>query len=435
MSTNPDKISAPHKRNFKRGCLLAASAVAVVVLTSLGFAYFQLKDLIDSQASLEKNLAAAAAAGIQTDVADRRQPNALAPDQNAALDLARAATLAGETASVLSQGRIQAFIDGSDVDADQVIAAFEPALDQFSLAATKIGCQFPRDWANPAAFDFRPIQGIKLPLAVLARRAQVHFRRGKVEQGAADLELLRQMVDVSTAEPLMPVALMRAEYTAIWVSACMQSLSAMPSVAPRIKGYLNNPVTFDVRTTVQNQASFMLQNAAKVGDDKVAADRLGGLPTDQKVVQEALYSEAAVAAKQAVAVVDDAGNDLTNLIYRAIKFEASWSKSKSKSAALARQTLPNILGLSMTLGNLEDRRLLALEACEVVLAGTPQRYAPKTLDTFGQKPLVYKKIRDGFVLYALGKDGVDNGGNASATQVGADHVLTYTKRGTTLIGG
>jgi hypothetical protein len=105
--------------------------------------------------------------------------------------------------------------------------------------------------------------------------------------------------------------------------------------------------------------------------------------------------------------------------------------TKFPSGSLTRAFLPGLTSL----GNSSRRKAASMRCLQVLLAlehyrrdrgGCPEKLAELTpglmkvvpLDPFDGKPLRYKKVADGVIVYSVGQDGIDNGGNIERVTTG-----------------
>lgn len=106
-------------------------------------------------------------------------------------------------------------------------------------------------------------------------------------------------------------------------------------------------------------------------------------------------------------------------------FGLAWHEAAPVLESLGRElprTLPGRLGMALPNAGLfhaktrrlEARRLATLAGLRTLLAGRPGRWAPDAgglLDPYTGKELLCRELADGFVIYSVGPDGEDDGGD------------------------
>lgn len=291
-------------------------------------------------------------------------------------------------------------------------------------------CQFARDWSKGAGVTFPEYSYLKSFTQLLCFKADVLSRRGDWKE-ATRLTSLAQKVAVDAGrEPVIIGMLVR-------VAAQNRVIKELEVMADR---HQSNPVALDAIEKVANETSAIpdvrwyvggeiafghammkgLKNINEISSGS-GPSSLTGVATAMKLPGGPEFFEAKYLQRWRATWVrmptDPANWQTVSQVLT--EHSLSVDNDQSFSNALNRVICPVFSGMGDSVGTMQAENHLLLTSIEMLKirdragkmpAAVPQSLGAIRLDPFDGAPLRYRREGKGFMLYSIGQDRVDNGG-------------------------
>ncbi|MCH7904290.1 MAG: hypothetical protein IH944_06945 [Armatimonadetes bacterium] len=439
----------PNKKGKRRIWWVVAATLTVFLFVSFVFDPF-------GSMGLKGELAKARAAGFPVEPEDIFLDSAPRDKDNAALLFDQMVSIVESSRGLLygEDLHVRAVIAGyDDFDIEEVNKYFEAIVELLLLA--ELAAELPeyrayKDWSNPVIILIPEFAIAKQVSKALAVRAMLSLEDGEVDAALVDLRRMLQIANHMDQSGFWIGHLVAIAIRSIYTDA-IEYTAALPEASGAfVDGALSQleywPRRTDWSQTLRSEAYsgvWIPQNMEQLAGagygffwawrDGIPGDE--GEWEDASVRLQSTQSKATqLTLKHWIEILNTYDQDDDELITWARGIDdllPSGTGFWHGAEALVRFFSIEMEWLATSEVRMRARREVLKSSLEALLAMRNSAQDPFEnigLDPFTGASLLYKKTKDGFVIYSVGEDSVDDGGQAVRTSGHSDIVFEYPKK-------
>jgi hypothetical protein len=381
-------------------------------------------------ATLPEELSAARAAGWAIEPADLAARVA-APEGHNVAPLYR--TAIGLLQIGPPDHAIREITSGEDIaSTPETWRELESVLEAAERGARMSHCDFGRTWQDGVDLELPEYSDLRTLVQLFAARAQVMARDGRAREAFADLDSIAGIARHVSQEPLLVSILVGMSFEGIAHDTLEQVLDARrPSrdtiqLAERFLSQLSELP--DLNTVLQSElmlGRLGIRSSGGGGSRGAQArpSQLGaGLMryTDRQGLHDAVEARLLANYRKIFHALDNHSGDWKEQELALRKLETEFMADPDPASQEARPILPALQEVTRALGRQHARRCVTAAAVWTLRYRLEQGRLPlalpaeqKFMDPFVRVRLTYLLQDDGFLLYSVGVDGLDDGGHPS----------------------
>lgn len=438
----------PGKKKKRRIWWLVAAALGVLLVVGFVFDPF-------GSMGLKEELARARAAGFPVEPEDIFLDPAPRDEDNAALVFDEIVDIVASTSafSYEKELHVRAVVAGyDDFDIELVDKYFKDNAEVFLLAeraAALPAYRAEKDWSNPWEILLPEFAVSKQITRALAARAMLSLDEGDVEAALTDLRRILQIANRMEDSAFLIGNLVAIANRMIYAST-VEKMAAFPEandiflagVVSQLRYWPEKADWTQAMRTEAHSAVWAPQNFPEIegaiGPSWTWRDGFPSHESDWEDVSWRMRSTRMKAARLGLLHWTDILNsydpDDDDPIGWARRMDArlpTGSGFWKGAEVLAYIITYELEGVATSEVRMRARREVLKSSLEALLAmrnGAQDPFKNLGLDPFTGASLLYKKTKDGFLIYSVDQDGVDDGGLAVRTSGHSDIVFEYPKK-------
>ena len=315
------------------------------------------------------------------------------------------------------------------------VAALEPALTEARKASLFANCIFPHDWTNPISINFKEFSDFKDIARGLNRQAIFRAANGDASGAFDDINTMVRMSDhIGTGHTLIAalvqiavrsMAMRTIEQTVTLLhptppvlTAAKSTLALLKPISP--KSHFQGELIFE-RATIEairktpEAISFMTTGSDNAPSDRdravMLAARIPSMLNDMDLVclkSYVKYHKALPADSEDIGAMSEAAG--------AIDHDLA-AHDKELRYGLASMLMPSLGGFTFTFAaDIARRRTVGCLLDALSITPRPTRLVTRgktAIDPFTGAPLIIRSNPKEIVIYSVGQDKIDDGGDIS----------------------
>ncbi|MCH8273257.1 MAG: hypothetical protein IH851_00505 [Armatimonadetes bacterium] len=421
------------RRRSVQVIIIGGILVAVAVLWGIGYVLSGSADVVLASAALSEEMRKAQDEGLPLYVANIKPYPPVEAEENAA-PLMR--ELAEEWLWISEQDRerllslAKAVRNGEDgakaAEFDEALLEAEDILIVAMRAAERPRCDFERDWEQGYEVSFFEFAPARDAVGLLGARAVLRSRAGNLAAAISDLRAALRLARHTGSDPALIPMLVEAALE-LNVHGALKAVAAAqvdnPLVFEALSGLLDDLGALpDLRNALRGECLLgwiTAQNLGRLAEDEKAAL---GIPKDERSrnrLQQAMMMRTLQFWREVFEAYPESETDLREVRERLREVSSRWENMRKPSYLLIANMSPVMLRRPVDkILQIEATRRLSRLLVEAVRYRQENGEFPAALgqlgatylDPFDEKPLRYRRRKDGFVAYSVGPDLADNGG-------------------------
>jgi hypothetical protein len=328
------------------------------------------------------------------------------------------------------------------------VAALEPALTQAGKASLLANCVFPHDWTNPIAINFKEFSDFKNIARALNRQATFRATNGDVNGAFDDIQTMIRMSDHIGKGHVLIAALVQIAVRSIAMRTIEQTVTLLRPTPPVLtaakrtlallkpispKSHFQGELLFErgtidaIRKTPE-AISFMTTGSDNAPSDRdravMLAARIPSMLNDMDLVclkSYVKYHKALPADPEDIGAMSEAAG--------AIDHELA-AHDKELRYGLASMLMPSLGGFTFTFAaDIARRRTVGCLLDALSTTPRPTRLVTRgktAIDPFTGAPLIIRSNPKEIVIYSVGQDKIDDGGDISTGGI-KDIIAAYPR--------
>ena len=348
-----------------------------------------------------------------------------------------------------------------DGDLSKTLSAYGAVLDELVTASRRPACRLPVDYSRLPDLDIPDLLGFRAAARMLQLRALVALDEGRGEAAFEDVSALLRMTRHFEQEPLLLCQLLRMALASIAIQPLYEGLQTHAWTEPQLASLRDELARVDVLTSLRRSwkseqiglGAVYLRVAAeqpwewthypRSDSDAGKPSRLGSLLRHLLIPRGWILQNAVRTSRATQQVVCDPLDPATHCIDPARQeaaLKATTQEGRTPYTFLASDLVPALAAQNLRAAWLQAGVLQARIACDLerhrrARGGYPARLSELGValpgDVIGGQPMHYRPAPDGgYLLYSLGWNGVDDGGQTSPDPSHREGDWTWTIRGT-----
>ena len=326
----------------------------------------------------------------------------------------------------------------------QKFELISPKLDEVVKALGGKHVRIYRDWASKSVFDlvvFPEYTEIKIAVRMLTLRAVWHSSFGRKANAISDLRAAQLLGNISNSDPTMISHMVAVACDSIaskgWEN-CLAILKADQDFINRSRPFMDGSSQKYGYFNVAGEILFKLETFQYIGKPEMKGiftdeeNKEVPLPNVKPDILRAAYTVRAIESNFVIKkAYEMKGFKESDALLKS--FEAKITASKDKSLHFEQENIElftSVNNVRFTSQNLAKCRLAMMDV--LTFKNKNGRYPKsledagvKILDAFTGEPFKYKLTPNGAVVYSVGQDMVDNGGESKSVDGQRDIVITY----------
>jgi hypothetical protein len=419
-------------RSAKRPLLIGCGVlVAVFLLCGFGGFFALRAPFARAAAQLPDELEGARREGLPLEPGDLRRDPPLTPADNAA-------PIYRKAIAMLEEERFQVLL--KDANASEqgrpvtiparraALAELRPVLDLIRTAAGKPGCDFDRDWSLGFDVLFPELAGLKQLVKLLANSAEEAALAGDWPRAFGDVRASYALAQHAGEDPILIGMLVQVSIEAI-ASRSFERCLGMAQHDPRALVHADRALQMagdlpNLRRALEGEL-VLGRTAFAMDTDWGVFMEEDGMPevfdrmTRMPVVAAAFESRLVAAYRKLFAALPEDPTDWETAAAALTAFERENEEDRSFTNTLNRIRFPVFGQAADAVGYSIARRRMLQTAVRLVrhrqhtgaFPAILPPYGEFGIDLFDGRPLRYQPAPDGFVLYSVGRNRVDDGGD------------------------
>ena len=332
-----------------------------------------------------------------------------------------------------------------------MLATAAPELKLVEQAAELPHCDFHRNWSLGPSLPLPEYAQMRKMARLLAARAVLESEAGHPEAALRTICIGARMARHLDEEPILIAFLVRIAIEALMDRAFQQVVKRYAGRADILKQALMTDREFGDLLDIRNSLRYsvvgcrMMVSAFRANDPKFYDTMPQPPPGISRSLAADCFEARSISFWRRTFPALDRAKDDPMAAYTAMKAindaddaQATDARGRAKPTHEMDEILcPYFPAVGQKVAEMEARRRLRRTMIALLQYRARTGHLPKSLsqlpagaptDPFTSKPLHYRPGKDGFVLYSVGKDLQDDGGNAKPRKKGEappDSVITF----------